>query len=89
MINKTQVMQWYVEYIDKNAEWDYFKDKNWRKVQQMAYRQGGLADPGQYDKSGSRAPPPMGVQANAPRNTQLVEHPDRDDWEGHISTRSA
>ena len=33
MINKTQIMQWYVQFIDKNDEWDSFKDKNWRQVQ--------------------------------------------------------
>ena len=39
MINKTQIMQFYVEFIDKNNEWDYFKDANWRKVQNIAYGQ--------------------------------------------------
>jgi hypothetical protein len=74
MINKTQIMQWYVEFIDKNSEWDYFKDKNWRKVQQMAYRQPGLADAMQYDKSrvlGATAP---NVAPAAPRNPQSVEN---------------
>ncbi len=28
MINKTQIMQWYVEFIDKSDEWDYMKDEN-------------------------------------------------------------
>ncbi|MCI0438688.1 MAG: hypothetical protein L0177_06100 [Chloroflexi bacterium] len=51
LINKTQIMQWYVEYIDKAKTWDYHLDENWRKAQNMAYAQPGLADKGQYDKA--------------------------------------
>ena len=47
MINKTQIMQFYIEYIDANNEWDYFKDANWQKVQNIAYNQ-KLAPPTQY-----------------------------------------
>ncbi len=71
MLNKTQIMQWYVEFIDKSSEWDYFKDKNWRKVQQMAYRQPGLADAMQYDKSRVKGGTVGGA---APRNPQSVEN---------------
>ncbi len=76
MINKTQIMQWYVEFIDKSAEWDYFKDKNWRKVQQMAYRQPGLADAMQYDKAKVQGATGVGVTAATPRNPQSVENMD-------------
>lgn len=47
MINKTQIMQFYIEFIDANNLWDYFKDANWRKVQNIAYTQ-NLAPPSQY-----------------------------------------
>ena len=49
MINKTQIMQFYIEYIDQNNQWDYFKDANWRKVQNIAYTQ-TLAPEQQYDQ---------------------------------------
>lgn len=80
MLNKTQIMQWYVEYIDRSKEWDYFKDKNWRKVQQMAYRQKGLAEGSQYDKSKVKGATAEGEKANAPRNPQLVETKAKGDW---------
>jgi len=72
MLNKTQIMQWYVQFIDKTDEWDYFKDKNWRKVQQMAYRQ-NLADPGQYDKANVKGATPGNLHEASPRNPQSVE----------------
>ena len=71
MINKTQIMQWYVEFVDTNKEWDYFKEKNWRKVQQMAYNQPGLADAMQYNKKKVKGH--GGEQAVEPRNPQSVE----------------
>ncbi|HTT91965.1 MAG TPA: hypothetical protein VMF65_20590 [Acidimicrobiales bacterium] len=80
MINKTQIMQWYVEFIDANKEWDYFKDKNWRKVQQMAYGQEGLADPGQYDKSQVKGYDPNNPAPKQARNPQSVENIGGDDW---------
>ncbi|HWG74248.1 MAG TPA: hypothetical protein VG184_09360 [Acidimicrobiales bacterium] len=80
MINKTQIMQWYVEYIDKNDEWDYFKDDNWRRVQQMAYGQGGLVAAGQYDKSKVKGADPTDAHPNLPRNPQSVENIGGDDW---------
>jgi hypothetical protein len=66
LINKTQIMQWYVQWIDKNDEWDYHKDKNWRKAQNMAYNQPGLASPDQYNKD------EVGTTGKA-KNPQLVE----------------
>ncbi|HEY3078634.1 MAG TPA: hypothetical protein VGM69_01885 [Chloroflexota bacterium] len=80
MLNKTQIMQWYVEFIDKNDEWDYFRDKNWRKVQQMAYRQPGLAAAVQYDKSRVKGATAEGETPRAPRNPQMVENIAGDDW---------
>jgi hypothetical protein len=49
MINKTQIMQFYIEFIDQTNQWDYFKDANWRKVQNIAYNQ-SLAPEQQYDQ---------------------------------------
>lgn len=72
MLNKTQIMQWYVQYIDTNKEWDYHKDKSWRQVQQMAYRQPGLANSDQYDKNKVQGSNPVSVQ-NRARNPQSVE----------------
>jgi hypothetical protein len=80
MINKTQIMQWYIEFIDKNKEWDYFKDKNWRKVQQMAYGQEGLADPDQYDKDQVKGYDPTNQNPAQPRNPQSVENLGGNDW---------
>lgn len=51
LINKTQIMQWYVQFIDKTNEWDYHYDQNWRQAQDMAYSQPGLSNSGQYDKN--------------------------------------
>jgi hypothetical protein len=52
MINKSQIIQWYVEYLDQHPilGWDYSKDKNWRKAQDIAYGQ-DLGKTGQYAKS--------------------------------------
>jgi hypothetical protein len=79
MLNKTQIMQWYIEYIDVTKSWDYFTDENWRKVQQMAYKQPGLASAIQYDKSKV-----LGVDdsqiPNQPRNPQSVEDMGDEDW---------
>ena len=83
MINKTQIMQWYVQYIDKTDSWDYFKDKNWRKVQQMAYRQ-KLADPGQYDKANVKGATAGNLNAAAPRNPQSVESGVAGDWKARF-----
>lgn len=75
MINKTQIMQWYVEFIDKSDKWDYFKDENWRRVQQMAYGQKGMADSGQYDKSQVKGyDTSVNATPNQPRNPQSVEN---------------
>jgi len=54
LINKTKIMQWYVQFIDQ-ASW--FKEKTlhsaeaWRKRQDMAYAQPGISADAQYDKN--------------------------------------
>jgi len=83
MINKTQIMQWYVQYIDKSDEWDYFKDKNWRKVQQMAYGQ-NLADAGQYDKANVKGASAGNQNEAAARNPQSVESGVAGDWKARF-----
>jgi hypothetical protein len=80
MINKTQIMQWYVEFIDKNDEWDYMKDENWRRMQQMAYGQPGLASQDQYKKSKVKGFNPADKNPNLPRNPQSVENMEGD-WQ--------
>ncbi len=50
LINKTQVMQWFVQYLDAHPEkWTYSIDTSWRQIQGMAYNQPGIADQDQYD----------------------------------------
>jgi hypothetical protein len=52
LINKTQIMQWYVQWLDNNpGAWDAHRDKNWRTMQQMAYNQPGLTAESQYTKT--------------------------------------
>ncbi len=80
MINKTKIMQWYVEYIDSNNELDYAKDENWRKAQAMAYGQAGLVAATQYDKSKVKGVDPTKAP-NAPQNPQSVENIGGDDWQ--------
>ncbi|MBX3001191.1 MAG: DUF4157 domain-containing protein [Caldilineaceae bacterium] len=79
MLNKTQIMQWYVQYLDQTDDLTYFTEKNWRRVQQMAYRQPGLAEKLLYDKSRVRggSDPENEMQA---RNPQAVEDIESDDW---------
>jgi hypothetical protein len=78
MINKTKIMQWYVQYIDEGDKWDFHKDKNWRKAQNVAYGQPGIADDKQYDKSQIKTySRPVG---NDPMNPQSVVNAHPDDW---------
>lgn len=51
LINKTQIMQWYVKWLD-TQKWksDHQSPEAWRKIQQIAYGQEGLAAGGQYDR---------------------------------------
>ncbi|HXW80886.1 MAG TPA: hypothetical protein VEJ84_15395, partial [Acidimicrobiales bacterium] len=75
MINKTQIMQFYIEYIDRNGQWDYFKDANWRKVQNIAYTQ-TLAPEKQYDQDRVEGydTGPGGANANKAMDPQSVEN---------------
>ena len=84
MINKTQIMQWYVEYIDTAKEWDYAKDENWRKAQMMAYGQAGLASAAQYNKTMVKGYDPNQANPTKPRNPQSVEN-EGGDWKARFS----
>ena len=80
MINKTQIMQFYVEYIDAHDKWDYFKDANWQKVQNIAYTQ-TLAPPRQYDTSRVEGyAGATGPNANKGMDPQSVENRSDGDW---------
>ncbi|MET0578914.1 MAG: DUF4157 domain-containing protein, partial [Ilumatobacteraceae bacterium] len=77
LINKTRIMQMYVKWLDKNpGKWDAHRDKNWRKLQQIAYNQPGLTDPGQYNKAGVGAArnTSSGKAIETGRNPQTVEN---------------
>ena len=80
LINKTLIMQHYVKWLDKNpGKWDAHRDKNWRKMQQMAYNQPGLTDGGQYVKAnvgrpGSpRAPASPSSTARDPQSVENIK----------------
>ena len=87
MINKTQIMQWFVQWLDTQP-WkrEFASDDQWRRVQAIAYRQPGLVDAiragsqaSQYDKS--RVEGASGkLPANRPRNPQAVEDIQGNDW---------
>ena len=52
LINKTQIMQWYVQWLDtQNWKSDHASAEGWRHIQQIAYGQGGLSDTAQLDRS--------------------------------------
>jgi hypothetical protein len=77
LINKTRIMQMYVRWLDKHPEkWDAHRDKNWRKLQQIAYNQPGLTDSGQYVKANIGQPRQTsgGIAIETARNPQTVEN---------------
>lgn len=44
LINKTLIMQWFARWLDtKSAKRDYMTEDEWRRVQQIAYGQPGVA----------------------------------------------
>ncbi len=44
LINKTLIMQWFAQWLDtKSAKRDYMTEEEWRRVQQIAYGQPGVA----------------------------------------------
>ncbi len=84
LINKTQIMQFYIEYIDSKDKWDYFTDANWRKVQNIAYTQ-TLAPPTQYDQSRIEGySGATGPNANKGMDPQTVENRAHQDWQDNF-----
>ena len=83
LINKTQIMQFYVRWLDtQKSKWDAHWDKNWRKAQHMAYGQPGISDPQQYKKSGvSKDRKIDGTQVSSGINPQTVENQRGLDWQ--------
>jgi hypothetical protein len=77
MLNKTQIMQWYVQYLDEKDQMKYFTEQNWHKVQQMAYKQPGLAAKIMYNKTKVRGGGGDEIQG---RNPQAVEDNPSEDW---------
>jgi len=50
LINKTLIMQWFAQWLDtKGAKRDYMTEEEWRRVQQIAYGQPGVAATGLAD----------------------------------------
>jgi hypothetical protein len=87
LINKSQIMQFYIEYIDQNDKWDYFQDANWRKVQNIAYTQ-VLAPPTQYQQSRVEGyGGATGAAANKAMDPQSVENRSGpgDDWQKNFT----
>ena len=88
MINKTQIMQFYIEFIDQNNQWDYFKDANWRKVQNIAYNQ-TLAPEQQYDQDRVEGyNGATGANANKAMDPQSVENrsvENGSDWKANFT----
>jgi Domain of unknown function (DUF4157) len=88
MINKTQIMQFYIEFIDQKNQWDYFKDANWRKVQNIAYNQ-TLAPKEQYDESRVEGyNGATGAGANKAMDPQSVENrsvENGSDWKANFT----
>jgi hypothetical protein len=82
LINKTLIMQWYVQWLDGNpGAWDAHRDKNWRTTQQTAYNQPGLTDESQYTKTDvGKTRTIRGQQGvTSARNPQSVENV-QGDW---------
>jgi hypothetical protein len=82
LINKTLIMQQYVQWLDKNRfKWDAYLDSTWRVMQQMAYNQPGMAAPTQHAKAdiGKRTLS-SGLEVETGRNPQTVENIQTKDW---------
>lgn len=62
LIDKTKIMKMYVRWIDKEGKWDFHQDKDWRRVQNIAY--------GQKDFAGGD----NRYTDNTPRDPQMVEN---------------
>ncbi|MGB5048906.1 MAG: hypothetical protein WBO46_08240, partial [Caldilineaceae bacterium] len=78
MINKSLIMKWFVEWLDQQSgKMDFTLDKNWLKIQAIAYKQPEFAkaisgNQGQYDKSNVQGYNPNN-QINRAQNPQAVE----------------
>lgn len=80
MINKTKIMQWFIQWLDtKSWNMDFATDENWRKVQAIAYRQPELASAMQYDKTQIQGHDDTQT-TNRAKNPQAVEDIGGDDW---------
>lgn len=84
LINKTQIMQWYVQFLDREKNkiikgmWEqeyrtYTRDTAWRQRQAMAYLQPGLASKKQYKKHKIGERQVGGMNVPTARNPQAVE----------------
>jgi hypothetical protein len=80
MINKTKIMQWFVQWLD-TQQWtmDYAGDDKWRKVQAIAYKQPELASQTKYKKNDVQGYDPTDQTSKA-QNPQVVEDIGGDDW---------
>ncbi|MFN9191226.1 MAG: DUF4157 domain-containing protein [Pseudanabaena sp.] len=80
MINKTKIMQWFVQWLD-TQQWtmDYAGDDKWRKVQAIAYKQPELASQTKYKKDDVQGYDPNDQTSKA-QNPQVVEDIGGDDW---------
>ena len=76
LINKTQIMQMYVRYQDKNEPTNrgWATPATWRSFQEMAYNQPGLTSGGQYNKANVGRRNIGGQQVTTARNPQAVEN---------------
>jgi hypothetical protein len=76
MINKTKIMQWFVQWLDtQKYSMDFSTDENWRKVQAIAYKQPEIASAMQYDKTQVQGYD-EGQKTNRAQNPQAVEDMD-------------
>ncbi len=80
MINKTKIMQWFVQWLDtKQWTMDYAGEDKWRKVQAIAYKQPELASQTKYKKDDVQGYDPNDQTSKA-QNPQVVEDISGDDW---------
>ncbi len=81
MINKTRIMQWFVQWLDQQKwKMDFASEDNWRKVQAIAYNQPELASAMQYDKSQIEGYDEDQTTTKA-KNPQAIEDIEGDDWQ--------
>lgn len=78
LINKTQVMKWFVEWMDNHPyQVDFTKDENWRKNQAIAYDQDTIGhEDERYDVSNVG----KGMLAKDPQSVENIEGSDQNGW---------